>query len=51
MLNKLIKSSGKCNAKIETFFFPLSISVIVKAGRNTVYKYEYEYKICVPYIL
>ena len=32
-------------------FVSLSISGIVKAGRNTFHKYEYEYKICMPYII
>ena len=35
MLNKLIESSGKYNPKSNTYFPSLSISEIVKAGRNT----------------
>ena len=29
----------------------LSISGIVKTGRNTFYKFEYKHKICLPYII
>ena len=50
ILNKLIKSSGKCNPKSKTIFLSLSISGIVKVKSNTFYKYEYHYTICVCYI-
>ena len=44
-LNKLIKSISKYNPKTKTYFsFAL-------AARNTFYKYEYEHKICLPYML
>ena len=45
----MIKSSGKCNPKRKTYLSP-SISGTVKVGRNSFYKYEYEYKICLPYM-
>ena len=34
---------------LRIIFLSLSISEIVKAGSNTIYKYEYEYTICVLY--
>ena len=42
ILNKLIKSSGKCNSKSKTSFLSLPISGTVKVESNTFYKYEYE---------
>ena len=33
------------------FFFCFPSEGIVKTGRNTFYKYEYEYKVCLPYML
>ena len=42
--------SSKCNPKYKTYFLSLSISGTLKAGRNIFYKYEYEYKICLPYM-
>ena len=50
ILNKLMKSSAKCNPK-RVNFLSLSILGIVKAGRNTFYKYEYKYKICLSYMI
>ena len=44
MLNKLIKSSGKCKPKTQTYF---SFAFHLRDIRDTFYKYEYEYTICV----
>ena len=41
IVNGLMKSGGKCNLNTKTYFSFASISRIVKAGRNTFYKYEY----------
>ena len=49
ILNKLSKLSDKCNPKLRLIFLTLSISGIVKAGRNTLCKYEYEYQTFLPY--
>ena len=35
--------------KLRLIYLSLSISGIIKAGSNTFYKYEYEYKICALY--
>ena len=49
ILNKLIKSSGKCDPKSKTFL-SLFIPGTVKAeSNNTSYKYEYEYTFFVLY--
>ena len=49
MLNKWIKSSGKCNPKSKVISLSLSFSGILKVESNTFYRYEYEYTICVLY--
>ena len=37
--------------KLRLIFLSLYISGIVKTGRNVFYKCDYEYKICLPYII
>ena len=49
ILNKLIKSSGKCNSKSKIIFLSLSISGIVQVESNTFSRYGYEYTIYVLY--
>ena len=49
ILNKLIKSSGKCNSKSKTYFSFAFISGTARVESNTFYKYEYEYTLCVLY--
>ena len=50
ILNKSIKSSGKCNPKTKIIFLWLSISGNIKKERDTFNKYEYKYKICQPHM-
>ena len=49
ILNKFIKSSGKCIQNVRLILLSLSISGTVKAESNTFYKYECEYTLCVLY--
>ena len=49
LLNKLIKSSAKCNTKSKTYFLSLCTSGTVKAESNIFHKYEYEYTLCALY--
>ena len=49
MLNKLIKSNGKCNLKSKITFLLLSISGMLKVESNTFHRCEYEYTIWVIY--
>ena len=51
MLNKLIKSSGRQMENGKLTFLLLSISGVVQAERNTFYTCEFEYKICLPYMI
>ena len=46
ILNKLIKSRGKCHSKSKTYLFFCYPS---QAESNTLPKYEYEYTLCVIY--
>ena len=50
ILNRLMKSSGKCIPKSKAYIFlSLSISGTAKEESNTFYKYEYKYTLCAIY--